>query len=140
MRAALFAIALTTSVAAEPWEVCQSVSYVEPQRFYLSCWGGEGRQLHGRFTHIGSLASERPRVALQISHGWDGPWTTVGRVRAVREALPQHPRGRVEWLHVTLDAFRPYLHSHQCGRIVLSSGEAAGVDIPKLRGDTTREK
>ena len=130
---AIIAVTVSTCAAAKPWEECQFVAYAQP--FYLSCWGDDGKHLYGTFIYAGILPSERPTVALQISRSWDGPWKTVTRLSAGKEILPSGPQGDASRLRLTLGAFWPYLRNHECGRVVLDTGEAANITLSKLLGE-----
>ncbi len=129
---AAFIMAVSTCTAAEPWEVAQFVAYSEPQPLYLGRWGHDGKTLFATFMYAGSPASVRPKVALQVSQTWDGPWKTVARVRADREVLQSGARGDASQLRVRLGAFGRYLRSHKAGRVVLDTGESATISLCKL--------
>ena len=128
---ATLVLASSTFAAAEPWEDCQFVSYSQPQAFYLSCWGEDGKSMFGKFTYAAIPQSKHPRVVLQVSRTWEGPWKTVARVRADREILESRTGGASR-LHVGLGAFAPHLRSHEAGRVVLPTGEIATIRLCKL--------
>jgi len=125
-------LAASTCAAAEPWQASQFVAYSQPQSFYLTSWGNDGKSLYATFTYAAIPKSEHPKVALEISQSWDGPWKTVARLRADREVLQSGPRCDASRLRVRLGAFEPHLRSHKAGRVVLATGEAATISLCKL--------
>jgi hypothetical protein len=91
--------------------------------------------LYATFIYNGTLRPIRPKLSLQVSHDWEGPWSTVARVRARSERLQGSSAYRVR---VQLESFRPHLSSHACGRVVLDSGDAASITLSKLLGGEER--
>jgi len=129
---AVFLMVAGTCAAGEPWEAAEFVAYSEPQPFYLSSWGHDGKHLFATFMYNGIPTSEHPKLVLQVSHSWKGPWKTVGRVLADREVLQSGARGDASQLHVRLAAFERHLTSYEAGRVVLATGEAATISLCKL--------
>ena len=160
---ALVVIALSISVhkvsASEPWETCEEYTPMPGHHhaaFELACLGDDGSHLDALFMYAwrrylddpppATLHGKRdgqffrPNVTFQIGRCGKGPWETIGRLHVGYETLSIDKTKGGSGLQVQLDAFRPYLRSGKCGRIVLESGEGDAFSLESLLLEKERPK
>jgi hypothetical protein len=150
---------LQVAHASEPWEICEQYTPMPGKHhaaFELGCWGNDGMHLHALFMYAwrrypddappavlhgrGGEQFFRPNVTFQIGRCWKGPWKTIGSLHVGDETLNVDQVKGGSGLEVQLDAFRPYLHSGKCGRVVLESGESDGFSLDSLLPEKERVK
>jgi len=64
----------------------------------------------------------------------------MGRLHVGDEALTINKTKGGSGLEVQLDAFRPYLRSGKCGRVVLDSGEGDAFSLESFLPEKERSK
>ncbi|MGC2626451.1 MAG: hypothetical protein WA269_06405 [Candidatus Udaeobacter sp.] len=157
-------IALSISIlhavrAGEAWEICEQYTPVPGRHhaaFELGCWGNDGSHLHALFMYAWRRYPDdpppamlhgardgnffRPNVTFQIGRCWKGPWKTIRRLHVGDEPLSIDKSKGGSGLEVQLDAFRPYLRSGKCGRVILESGEGDAFSLDSLLPEKERTK
>jgi hypothetical protein len=135
----------------ESWSEGESYTPMPGQQhppFEVVGWGSDGAHLYGLFIYTLSRHPDdppvgivrgvsdgdwfRPNVTLQVSESWNGPWRTVGTLELGRELLTIEASKGHAGLRVALDAFKPYVATLRCGRIVLDSSETATIGLKGL--------
>jgi hypothetical protein len=147
-------VAVAVSSAAErgeSWSEGESYTPMPGQHhpsFEVVGWGSDGQHLYGLFIYklsrypddppvgivrgVSDGDSFRPNATLQVSESWDGPWRTVATLKLGQELLAIEASKGYAGLRVTLDAFKPYVATIPCGRVVLDSSETATVGLKGL--------
>jgi len=75
-----------------------------------------------------------PDVTLQVKNEVTGSWKTLPKPVSVgtRATLTIEPNSRNFDLRVNLDLFKPLIHTHKVGRIILESGQSSEFELKYL--------